>query len=303
MMRSETNLYDRPELSYFQWHPFTVSTCIDNALSLHIKTDGDWTSKLRDMASEGEEKTIKIGIDGPYGAPASRFYDFNQSIVLGSGIGVTPFSGILTDLKRREDQQRARMTSSNNPSGSTDDMDEATRVGGSTDSEILEWRRVDMHWIVKDRNYLLWFSDLLNEVSESSASHRSEKSDHLDVHITTHVTQKRKSVATHTYRWLLELHRTDEHPYSPITGLLNPTHFGRPDLEKIMNEHYTDMVKLFGKGGRRESVDEDDRKVGVFFCGAPPIGMELADRCKALNVRAREDGNNIEYHFMMEVFG
>jgi len=119
----------------------------------------------------------------------------------------------------------------------------------------------------------------------------------------THVTQKRKSVATHTYRYLLELHRTDEHPLSPITGLLNPTSFGRPNLEKIMNDHYDSMVKLFGKGGQGEKVDEDDRKVGVFFCGAPPIGLELADRCRALTVRGREDRNFIEYHFMMEVFG
>lgn len=70
-----------------------------------------------------------------------------------------------------------------------------------------------------------------------------------------------------------------------------------------MNEHYLDMVSLFGKGGKREHVDPDDRKVGVFFCGAPPIGYELADRCKALNVRGREEENYIEYHFMMEVFG
>jgi dual oxidase len=70
-----------------------------------------------------------------------------------------------------------------------------------------------------------------------------------------------------------------------------------------MNDHYDSMVKLFGKGGRREKVDEDERKVGVFFCGAPPIGMELADRCKMLTVRGRQDENFIEYHFMMEVFG
>ena len=282
-----------PKLSLFQWHPFTISTCMGNEMQVHIKTDGDWTGKLREMTKEGEESSIKVGIDGPYGAPAQRFYDFNQSIVLGSGIGVTPFSGILTDLKRREDKIRET-----NVNPAADNQSEKT-----VDTEMLEFRRVDFHWIVKDKNYLLWFSDLLNEVSQSSASHRDETSPHLDVHIITHVTQKRKSVATHIYRYLLELHRTDEHPASPITGLINPTHFGRPDLEKIMNEHYESMVKLFGPGGAQEKVDEDERKVGVFFCGAPPIGYELADRCSALTLRGREDRNFIEYHFMMEVFG
>ena len=68
-----------------------------------------------------------------------------------------------------------------------------------------------------------------------------------------------------------------------------------------MNEHYDEMCKLFGPGGAQEKVDEDDRKVGVFFCGAPPIGYELADRCEALTLRGREDRNFIEYHFLMEV--
>lgn len=143
-----------PKLSYFQWHPFTVSTCIDDNLTLHIKTDGNWVSKLRDLAKEGEKTKIKIGIDGPYGAPASRFYDFNQSIIMGSGIGVTPFSGILTDMKRREDQQRARMAPRHsNSSGATqtqNNIASSERRGsvGSTDSEILEARSVHFHWIV-----------------------------------------------------------------------------------------------------------------------------------------------------------
>lgn len=185
-----------PELSFFQWHPFTISTCIDNEMQVHIKTDGDWTSKLRDLAKDGQKTDIKVGIDGPYGAPAQRFYDFNQSIILGSGIGVTPFSGILTDLKRREDRQRARMSPPKPESTETITNERSENLepvisqekadDAPTDSEILEYRIVHFHWVVKDRNFLLWFSDLLNEVSASSASHRHEESPHLDVHILTH---------------------------------------------------------------------------------------------------------------------
>lgn len=116
-----------PELSHWQWHPFTVSACSGKQMWLHIKTDGDWTGKLRKLAvGEGEEKksknsgdvekkekdgksagveekvvNIDIGINGPFGAPAQRFYDFTHTIVVGGGIGVTPFSGILADLQVR----------------------------------------------------------------------------------------------------------------------------------------------------------------------------------------------------------
>jgi hypothetical protein len=35
------------------------------------------------MAKEGQKTRIKIGLDGPYGAPAQRFYDFEYSMVFG----------------------------------------------------------------------------------------------------------------------------------------------------------------------------------------------------------------------------
>lgn len=109
-----------PQLSMWQWHPFTVSACLGKEMWLHIKTDGDWTGKLRALAAGEEEKgkeknekneknkddisndkvtEIEIGINGPFGAPAQRFYDFTHTIVVGGGIGVTPFSGILADLQ------------------------------------------------------------------------------------------------------------------------------------------------------------------------------------------------------------
>jgi dual oxidase len=280
-----------PKLSLFQWHPFTISTCIGNEIKVHIKTDGDWTSKLRDLAKEGE--TIKVGIDGPFGAPAQRFYDFDQSIILGSGIGVTPFSGILADLQERDDRRHARHTSATSSE---------TEKASSSSSEDEVYRRVDFHWIVKDRNYLLWFSDLLNKVSSSQTPHASDENPHLDVRITTHVTQKRKDISIHVYRYLLELHRMDSHPVSPLTGLLNPTHFGRPDLGQIMDEYHESMLQMY-KEPAEKGRNMGRRNVGVFFCGAPPIGYELADRCQLLTLRGREDKSLIEYHFMMEVFG
>lgn len=102
---------------------------------------------------------------------------------------------------------------------------------------------------------------------------------------------------THVYRYLLERHRTTEHPCSPLTGLIAPTHFGRPDFPKILNQHYDEMQKLFTRDCKRK------RRVGVFFCGAPIIGEQLADLCHEMTLRGRNDRSEIEYHFQIEVFG
>ncbi|KAF2730249.1 hypothetical protein EJ04DRAFT_500821 [Polyplosphaeria fusca] len=275
-----------PTLSRFQWHPFTVSTCTGNKMQVHIKADGDWTNALRDLASSDSGKKIRIGLDGPYGAPAQRFYDSEYSLVFGAGIGVTPFSGILTDLQYHE-LERTRSNES------------------TTSSPYKDHRRVDFHWMVRDRNNLLWFSDLLNKVSQDQTEDKSQ----LDIRIQTYVTQKRKDISTHVFRWLLEKHRTKENAQSPITGLINSTHFGRPDLGPLMEQHYEDMCKVLAERARtkqekgEEQDDDDEIHVGVFFCGPPVIGLQLADRCQALTRRGRHEGRKVEYFFMLEVFG
>ena len=375
-----------PELSFFQWHPFTVSVCYDRYMQLNIKTDGNWTKRLRGLAQGDKETPIKIGIDGPYGAPAERFHDFSHSILVGAGIGVTPFSGILADLQARDNRvhggpddreaggvagrdapipnnevagklnEKSRrddafrrgsddtadqtiadaMSPTEKDSGTWKEKRKSKRRGSSASNSLRrvassasnlarvrsttrqrnpapeefaeDYRRVDFHWIVRDKNHLSWFSDLLNSISRSQLWHHMNDNlphPHLDIRIQTHVTQKRKEITTHVYRWLLELHRTEGHPASPITGLINSTHFGRPDFVRILDMHYDDMLRYRAQYGfdRDNDGDNDRFKVGVFFCGTPIVGEMIADRCRLLTARGRADGTRIEYYFMMEVFG
>ncbi|KAH6709791.1 FAD-binding domain-containing protein [Verticillium dahliae] len=376
-----------PEISIWQWHPFTVSVCIGNKMQVHIKTDGNWTGRLRKLGGDAGESEIEVGINGPFGAPAQRFYEFNHSVIIGAGIGVTPFSGILADLQAHDDMSHggpahleaghlqdrhdsdataadpadasgkfekvtggdgmllgsdeAKRGKAKDCSSQQDDDNNETRPendefvnadtintsrrpeAGKSRDFADDYRRVDFHWMVRDRNYLSWLSDLLNEVSRSQEWHREhEDQPHLDIRIQTHVTAKRKDIVTHVYRWLLEMHRTDDHPASPLTGLLNPTHFGRPDFNDILDRHYDEMSAFRrskreeargekpGSSARREGAgdaeyykEDEELKVGVFYCGAPVVGEILADKCSELTTRGRHDGSKIEYHFMIEVFG
>ncbi|KLT40571.1 hypothetical protein CC85DRAFT_287297 [Cutaneotrichosporon oleaginosum] len=347
-----------PKISRWQWHPFTVSTCLEREIQLHIKTDGNWTKNLRALATEDEKPvSITIGVDGPFGAPAQRFYDFSHTILVGSGIGVTPFAGILADLQSHEDAQRGGPDEQSlneklphpaptsdkplRPHGPRSDSTDGSAQGSETvtprgrsrslrrasfplsrigsrrssrqrnaapDEFPADYRRVDVHWVARSRQHLAWFAELLNNVQRSQdwhAKHDGLGNPHLDIRIKTHVSMKRPNISTHVFRWLLELHRTDDHPNSPLTGLVNPTHYGRPNFVQILDEHYEDMKKYHGQYGYDVNNDgKTDRfKVGVFFCGAPVVGEVLADRCRALTARGRAENTLIEYYFMMEVFG
>ncbi|KAH6995369.1 hypothetical protein EDB80DRAFT_815667 [Ilyonectria destructans] len=99
------------------------------------------------------------------------------------------------------------------------------------------------------------------------------------------------------------MHRTEEHPASPLTDLLNSTQFGRPEFSTILDEHYDEMIKFrAGKrrankkrpgpenGGRTGDDEDEELKVGIFYCGAPVAGEILADKCRELTARGRHDG-------------
>ncbi|PWN92968.1 hypothetical protein FA10DRAFT_282647 [Acaromyces ingoldii] len=98
-----------PQISRWQWHPFTISSCRGGVeeqdqqeVTLHIRTTaGDWTRRLRELASADGTATVRVGLDGPFAAPSDVFYRYDRTVIVGAGIGATPFSAILQDLSHR----------------------------------------------------------------------------------------------------------------------------------------------------------------------------------------------------------
>lgn len=266
-----------PKISFFQWHPFTISSCRGDELQVHIKVDGDWTEKLRDKLPENEQ--IRVGIDGPFGAPAQRFYDYDYSIIVGGGIGITPFSAILTDLEENytqerdpwENRRRSRSlsrpsfrsrpssrsrTTSRSSTPVSSHHDEADKGPAPARPRNPE-RRVDFHWTVREKNDFLWFSDLLNRAITRAKPLANQGK--LDLNINTHITAKRKNISTHVFRYLLDGYRTQGAPYSALTGLKQRSHFGRPEFDNILEKHFEDLVE--------DGIKE--KKVGVFVSVEP----------------------------------
>ncbi|EGF98688.1 uncharacterized protein MELLADRAFT_95496 [Melampsora larici-populina 98AG31] len=120
-----------PELSRFQWHPFTISSAPDDPfVSVHIRQVGDFTNALGerlgatlelvnqlnldvkngiagqdaryedfiDLTHSLRSEIPLIRIDGPYGAPAEDVFKSDMAVLIGTGIGVTPFSSILKNI-------------------------------------------------------------------------------------------------------------------------------------------------------------------------------------------------------------
>ena len=100
-----------PEISYFQWHPFTLTSAPEeDYLSVHIRIVGDFTSTLAKACGcdfDSKDKTEKEGgvvippvnmvlprvmVDGPFGSASEDFLKYESVLLVGAGIGVTPFA-------------------------------------------------------------------------------------------------------------------------------------------------------------------------------------------------------------------
>jgi predicted ferric reductase len=113
-----------PEISYFQWHPFTLTSAPEeDYISVHIRVAGDFTTAFAkalgcDFDSKPEKGGDKSGgkvigtnvnppinrvlprvmVDGPFGSASEDFLNFETVLLVGAGIGVTPFASILKSI-------------------------------------------------------------------------------------------------------------------------------------------------------------------------------------------------------------
>ena len=102
-----------PEVSYFQWHPFTLTSAPEeDYISVHIRVVGDFTSAFakalgcdfdsKNAPEKGEEGRVvpppvnrvlpRVMVDGPFGSASEDFSKFEVALLVGGGIGVTPFA-------------------------------------------------------------------------------------------------------------------------------------------------------------------------------------------------------------------
>ncbi|EPZ31007.1 phosphoribosyl pyrophosphokinase [Rozella allomycis CSF55] len=87
-----------PDISKFQWHPFTLTSCPkEDFISVHMKIGGDWTFALanklgmKTLTQSPEEfvsipphLTPKILIDGPYGAASDKICNYKVVLCVGA---------------------------------------------------------------------------------------------------------------------------------------------------------------------------------------------------------------------------
>ncbi|KAF0708589.1 hypothetical protein As57867_006280, partial [Aphanomyces stellatus] len=74
-----------------EWHPFSIVAEDQDHVTVHIQACGDWTRRLYDLV----HPNLFVKIDGPIPAPAVSVHKYSVAVLIGAGIGITPYLAFL----------------------------------------------------------------------------------------------------------------------------------------------------------------------------------------------------------------
>lgn len=282
-------LINVPAVSTTQWHPFTITSCpYDPYVSVHVRQVGDWTRDLGDalgagpaqaaefsnidphamyeIALENGQEMPAIRIDGPYGAPAEDVFDNEIAVLIGTGIGVTPWASILKNIWH--------LRASPNPP--------------------RRLKRVEFIWICRDTGSFEWFQTLLSSLeAQSSEAAEADGAAPEFLRIHTYLTQKLDADTT-TNIYLNSVGAD----LDPLTELRTRTNFGRPDFKKLfsaMRDGIQDGTYM--RGLKNEVLGKDGRAhIGVYFCGPNAAAKDIRRATK------NACGKGVKFRFWKEHF-
>lgn len=203
-----------------EYHPFTLtSSPNEDNLTLHIRSVGPWTTLIRTTyeqanTSGNSKKLPKIYLDGPYGEGHQDWNNYDVSILIGGGIGVTPFASILKDIAHRSGQTRCK--------------------------------KIYFIWVSRTQKQFEWLIDIIREVEYKDIKNV------ISCHI--FITQFfEKFDVRMILLYVMERHYQRVANRSLFTNLKAVTHFGRPNFAKILKtvqtlHEHTPRIGVFSCG-------------------------------------------------------
>jgi hypothetical protein len=136
----------------------------------------------------------RVMVDGPFGSASEDFLNYETILLVGGGIGVTPFASILKTIWYRM----------NNFSN-----EKSTRLS-----------KVYFTWVIRDFGTAEWFHSLLHAIEEQDTQNRIE----INIYLTAKI---KEDDMTNIYVSDVGAEK------DAITSLRAPTHFGRPNWDRV----------------------------------------------------------------------
>ncbi len=222
------------QIAKHEWHPFTISSAPGlPSVTFHIRSEGTWTRALRKLADASvDPQTLEVNVDGPFGSPTAFALTSRCAVLIGAGIGVTPFASVLESLVGPGHEARSRPD------------------------------RIYFYWLCRDAAAFGWFTDMLARLE------RAGSSSFVDLRI--HLTGGKgglSAVALNLARFAARrASGTDT-----ITGIEAETRIGHPDFDadfaQIAVAHGASAVDVYycGPHGLGRSLRQICRRRALRF--------------------------------------
>ncbi|XP_002281695.1 putative respiratory burst oxidase homolog protein H [Vitis vinifera] len=264
-----------PDVSNFEWHPFSITSAPGNDyLSVHIRTLGDWTTEIKNrfakvceppsaqpkkgalMRMETRAATEtgdvqagfpRIIIKGPYGAPAQNYKKYDILLLIGLGIGATPFISIMKDLLND--------IKPNDSDSSYSDAHEATKKGPE---------RVYFYWVTREQGSFEWFKGVMNDVAEYDHGHMIEMHNYL-------TSMYEEGDARSALIAMVQSLQHAKNGVDVVSESRIKAHFARPNWKKVFSHL---------------ASTHQSAKIGVFYCGSPTLAKPLRQLCKEFSLNS-----------------
>ncbi|KAK7828682.1 respiratory burst oxidase like protein c [Quercus suber] len=246
-------------VSPFEWHPFSLTSAPgDNYLSVHIRALGDWTHHLLDKFSEvckpsGENgllradflqgdsnpipKVPRVLIDGPYGAPAQDYKQYEVVLLVGLGIGATPMISIMKDIVNN-----------------TRALDEEEKAVGASRVDDFKTARAYFYWVTKEQGSFDWFKEVMNEMAEL------DNRGVIELHTYCTSVYEEGDARSALIAMLQSLNHA-KNGVDIVSGTRVKSHFARPKWHNVYE---------------RIASNHKHSRVGVFYCGPAALTKELS---------------------------
>ncbi|XP_043193390.1 NADPH oxidase 5-like isoform X4 [Amphibalanus amphitrite] len=205
-------------------------------------------------------KPLEIYLDGPYGTPSSHIFRAQHAVLIGTGIGVTPFASILQSIMYRYWKNCHRCPRCQH------------EWTAELPASVMNLKKVDFFWINRDQRSFEWFVNLLSQLEIEQAEQGGVMDRFLDMHMyITSALQKTDMKAVGLQLALDLLHKKEKRDM--ITGLKTRTIAGRPNWNKVF----------------RQIQEQKKGKVTVFFCGPPQLSRTLRYKCDEFGFKFRKE--------------
>ncbi|KAG9439094.1 hypothetical protein H6P81_019259 [Aristolochia fimbriata] len=254
--RYESGMYvflQCPHISPFQWHPYSLTSAPDDDhLSVHIRSLGDWSYHIyayfQQVLVSGGGNFPKVLIDGPYGAAAQDHVKYKTVVLIGLGIGATPFISVLKHMVHG-------LQKTDYYSDMVDGGESGVSEGGTPSTAYF-------FWVTREKSSFDWFRDVTKEVSEIN---QRKAAIVIEMHnYLTSANNEEEDGRLALIAAIQALHDHGKNSFNIVSKSPVYTHFGRPN-----------WLKVFSNVATRH----EGETIGVFYCGSPALAKELECLC------------------------